>query len=133
MVFAMPYIFIVVNGRWKWYNQINQLKFVAKHVYVFWQFIILGGFIMQIEYVESEKMIVQGKSHEIHKRYGGEWNIKELGRGNGNWLLTQKSDVLVDGESYRGFVLEYYGESRLTKELADKFREDIESGKVKLQ
>lgn len=88
---------------------------------------------MQIEYVKSEKMTVQGKSHEIHKRYGGEWNIKELGRGNGNWLLTQKSDVLVNGESYRSFVLEYYGESILTKGLANKFREDIESGKVKLQ
>ena len=84
---------------------------------------------MQIEYVESEKMTVQGKSHEIHKRYGGEWNIKELGGGNGNWLLTKKSDVLVNGESYRSFVLEYYGESRLTKGLANKFREDIESGK----
>ena len=70
---------------------------------------------MQIRYVESESMAVQGKRDEIYKRYGREWNIREQGGGNGNWLLTKKSDVLVDGKSYRSFVLEHYGKSRLTK------------------
>lgn len=87
---------------------------------------------MQIRYVESESMAVQGKRDEIYKRYGREWNIREQGGGNGNWLLTKKSDVLVDGKSYRSFVLEHYGKSRLTKKIVDKFRDDVESGKVKL-
>lgn len=73
---------------------------------------------MQIRYVESESMSVQGKRDEVYRRYGKEWNIREQGGGNGNWLLTKKSDVLVDGRSYRSFVLEHYGESRLTQKLS---------------
>lgn len=63
---------------------------------------------MQIVYIPSESMSVQGKKDEIYKRYGKDWNIREQGGGNGNWLLTRKSDVLVDGKSYRTFVLESY-------------------------
>ena len=51
---------------------------------------------MQIVYIPSESMSVQGKKDEIYKRYGKDWNIREQGGGNGNWLLTRKSDVLVD-------------------------------------
>lgn len=89
---------------------------------------------MQIIYAESESMTVQGKRDEIYKKYGDGrgWNIRELGGGNGNWLLTQKSDVLVDGKSYRSFVLEHYGKSRLTEKLVDKFREDVKNGEVKI-
>ena len=53
---------------------------------------------MQIVYIPSESMSVQGKKDEIYKRYGKDWNIREQGGGNGNWLLTRKSDVLVDGK-----------------------------------
>ena len=53
---------------------------------------------MQIVYIPSESMSVQGKKDEIYKRYGKDWNIREQGGGNGNWLLTRKSDVLVDGQ-----------------------------------
>lgn len=40
-------------------------------------------------------------------------------------VVDQKSDVLVDGKSYRTFVLEHYGKSKLTAKLVDKFREDV--------
>ena len=40
---------------------------------------------MQIRYVESESMSVQGKRDEVYRRYGKEWNIREQGGGNGNW------------------------------------------------
>ena len=70
---------------------------------------------MQIVYIPSESMSVQGKKDEIYKRYGKDWNIREQGGGNGNWLLTRKSDVLVDGKSYRTFVLEHYGKSKQTQ------------------
>ncbi|MCH5192590.1 MAG: hypothetical protein J1F11_01420 [Oscillospiraceae bacterium] len=88
---------------------------------------------MTIRYVESEKMTVQGKWDAIVKRYGKWWKIEPLGGGNGNWLLTRKSDVLVNGKSYRSFILDHYGKSRLTKKLADKFRKDVESGKIIIQ
>ena len=87
---------------------------------------------MDIRYVESRSMTVQGKREEIYKRYGREWSIQEQGGGNGNWLLTKPSDVLVNGESYRSFVLDYYGRHRLTKKLVDQFIKDVESGKIDL-
>lgn len=87
---------------------------------------------MQIRYVESESMTVQGKRPDIFRRYGNEWSIKEQGGGNGNWLLTKKSDVLVDGKSYRSFVLDHYGKTRLTQNLVDKFKKDVENGTVTL-
>ena len=85
---------------------------------------------MQIVYIPSESMSVQGKKDEIYKRYGKDWNIREQGGGNGNWLLTRKSDVLVDGKSYRTFVLEHYGKSKLTAKLVDKLREDVANGAI---
>lgn len=88
---------------------------------------------MQITFIPSESRTVQGKQAEIYKKYGNEWNIREQGGGNGNWLLTKKSDILVDGKSYRDFVLEHYGKSRLTENLANKFREDLTSGSIKLK
>ena len=88
---------------------------------------------MQIIYVASDSRSVQGKFDEIRKRYGKEWNIKEQGGGNGNWLLTKRSDVLVDGKSYRSFVLDHYGRSKLTEKLVNQFREDVINGKVTLE
>jgi len=87
---------------------------------------------MNIEYIPSDSKTVQGKKDEVVKMYGKEWNIKMQGGGNGNWLLTKKSDVLVDGKSYRSFVLEYYGKAKLTEKLVDKFREDIKNNKISL-
>lgn len=87
---------------------------------------------LTINYVEGESMTTQGKWDAIVKRYGKEWTIKPLGGGNGNWLLTKKSDVLVNEQSYRSFVLDHYGKSKLTRKLTDKFRKDLEDGKVKL-
>lgn len=87
---------------------------------------------MTINYVESESMSIQGKWDAIVKQYGKEWNIKPLGGGNGNWLLTKKSDVLVNGKSYRGFILDYYGRSKLTEKLFYKFKNDVENGKIKI-
>ena len=34
---------------------------------------------MQIVYIPSESMSVQGKKDEIYKRYGKDWNIREQG------------------------------------------------------
>lgn len=91
-----------------------------------------GGFIMQIRFIPSESMSVQGKRNEVYKKYSKEWNIREQGGGNGNWLLTKKSDILVNGKSYRSFVLDHYGKTRLTENLAKKFIEDLNSGVIQL-
>ena len=84
------------------------------------------------QYIESDSRTVQGKRQDIFKQYGKEWRIQEQGHGNGNWLLTKKSDVLVDGKSYRSFILEHYDRVRLTYNLYEKFKEDVEAGEITL-
>ena len=87
---------------------------------------------MQVRFIPSQRMSAQGRQSEIYKRHGKKWNIRKLGGGNGNWLLTKKSDILVDGKSYRSFVLEHYGKVKLTENLANKFREDLINGVIQL-
>ena len=79
-------------------------------------------------YIGSQSMKVQGKANDIYKRYGKEWNIKDL--RNGNWLLTKKSDVLVNGVSHREKILELYHKTSLTRSLFERYCHDIETGKV---
>ena len=79
-------------------------------------------------YIESQSMKVQGKANDIYKRYGKEWNIKAL--GNGNWLLTKKSDALINGVSHRKKILELYHKTSLTRSLFERYCHDIETGKV---
>ncbi len=79
-------------------------------------------------YIESQSMKVQGKANDIYKRYGKEWNIKDLWFGN--WLLTKKSDVLVNGVSHREKILELYHKTSLTRSLFERYCHDIETGKV---
>lgn len=83
-----------------------------------------------IQYIKSDSKIVQGKRQDIFNRYGKEWTIREEGRGNGNWLLTKRSDIVVDGKSYRSFVLKHYNRERLTNNLYKQFKEDVEKGKI---
>jgi len=88
----------------------------------------VGDKIISAIYIESQSMKVQGKWIDIKKRYGKEWNIKDLGFGN--WLLTKKSDVLVNGLSHREKILELYHKTSLTRSLFERYCRDIESGKV---
>ena len=88
----------------------------------------VGDKIISAIYIESQSMKVQGKWEDIKKRYGKEWNIKDLGFGN--WLLTKKSDVLIKGVSHRDEILERYHKTCLTRSLFERYCHDIETGKV---
>lgn len=87
---------------------------------------------MQVYFIPSETIKDQGNKSEIYKKYGKNYNISSLGKGGGNWLITKKSDIIVNGKSYRNFVLEYYGEDKLTRKLAERFEKDLENGSIKL-
>ncbi len=87
---------------------------------------------MEAYFIESQSMTVQGKSFDIRKKYGNTWTIKQLGNGNGNWLLTKKSDVIVNGVSRREYILNHYGRKRLTKNLFDIFLKDVKNGLVNI-
>ena len=88
----------------------------------------VGDKIISAIYIESQSMKVQGKLEDIKKRYGKEWKIRAL--GNGNWLLTKKSDVLIKGVSHRDEILELYHKTSLTRSLFERYCHDIETGKV---
>ena len=87
---------------------------------------------MQVRFIPSQRMSVQGKQREIYQNMAMNGILRNSGGGNGNWLLTKKSDILVDGKSYRSFVLEHYGKSKLTENLANKFRDDLINGVIQL-
>lgn len=53
---------------------------------------------MEIYYIPPESSTVQGKESAIYKKYGKEWSIRPLGNGNGNFLLTKRSDIRIDGK-----------------------------------
>ncbi|MBR6984243.1 MAG: hypothetical protein IKH75_12090 [Ruminococcus sp.] len=87
---------------------------------------------MEIIFVPSQSMTVQGKRDTVYKMYGKNWFIRPLGGGNGNWLVTRPSDVLVNGVSYRAFILEFYEKTRLTELLFERFRNDVDNGIISL-
>ena len=83
-----------------------------------------------VVYQASESMEVQGSHDEVMKKYGKEWRIKPLGNGNGNWLLTKNSDILINGKSYRAEILAYFSREKLTEKLAEKIENDLHNGKT---
>ena len=88
----------------------------------------VGDKIISAIYIESQSMKVQGKANDIYKRYGDDWKKNAL--GNGNWLLTKKSDALINGVSHRKKILELYHKTSLTRSLFERYCHDIETGKV---
>ena len=85
-----------------------------------------------VQYVPSESFSFQGNDTEVQRRRRQGYNVKPLGGGGGNWLATKRSDVLVNGESYREFVLDHYRRDKLTETLAKQFEQDLNTGKVTL-
>lgn len=85
---------------------------------------------MEIIFIPSQALTIQGKRDAVYKTYGKSWFIRPLGGGNGNWLLTRSSDVLVNGVSYRAFILNLYNKSRLTEALVERFRNDLSDGVI---
>lgn len=58
---------------------------------------------MQIVYIPSESMSVQGKKDEIYKRYG-KLNFRKLSVEERKWLkkIAEKSDLLKNPKPQRG-------------------------------
>ncbi len=86
---------------------------------------------MDIKYIEFKQEIVKATENEISQNYGPEWNILRLGKSS-NWLVTRQSDILVNGKSYRDFVLKYYDTSKLSAKIFEKFKKDLAKGRIKL-
>lgn len=86
----------------------------------------------KVLYVPSESIPFQGNDSEVQRRRKQGYSVRARGGGGGNWLAIKRSDVLVNGESYREFVLDHYGRNNLTEALAKQFEQDLNTGKVTL-
>ncbi len=86
---------------------------------------------MNISYVESVSKKVQGSLSEVKRRYPG-YYIEPLGKGGGNWLVTKPADIVIDGKSYRRYVLDHYNKDRLNIGLFNLFKSEIELGLISL-
>ncbi len=86
---------------------------------------------MDIKYINFQQEFVQGTEREIFQKYGKDWTIAKLGNGP-NWLVTKESDIIINGKSYRDAILKFYGASRLTPDISEKFKKDFAEGKIKL-
>ena len=85
-----------------------------------------------VHYEPSESFEFQGKETEAQKWRKKGYIVKQRGAGGGNWIAMKLSDVIVNGESYRDFVLDYYGRDKLNEALAKQFEDDLNAGKVTL-
>ncbi|NLL26931.1 MAG: hypothetical protein GX255_05850 [Erysipelotrichia bacterium] len=86
---------------------------------------------MYIQYINFQQKFVQGTEREIFRTYGKDWTISKLGNGP-NWLVTKECDNIINGKSYRDDMLIFYGASRLTPDIIEKFKKDFAEGKIKL-
>lgn len=86
---------------------------------------------MFVRYIESENFIIHGKKEKVKKYLEDEdYNVRSY--GNGTYRITKKSNVLVDGISFREQVLQFYERCNLTEKLASDFTDDISEEKIKI-
>lgn len=91
---------------------------------------------VSIVYEPSDSIEMQGKYEKIQKYKKQGYYIKE--ERNGYWVLVKSARVLVTLTnsncaktfSMKEDILEYYGRKRISEKLLDKFRADVDSGKI---
>lgn len=92
-------------------------------------------------YEKSESIKFQGNNPKVHKMYEEKYNVNDLGKGNGNYIATKNSDIIICVESNgitknyscRNFILKNYKKDKLTKGLFNKFIKDLENNKINLE
>ena len=86
---------------------------------------------MNITYAEKKLNIAQGTKEEAIRKHP-DWILQTWDFGNGEWVMVQPADILIDGVSHRDFVLELYKQKEIDKDLFEIFKKDVFSGKVAL-
>lgn len=92
--------------------------------------------IISIEYEPSDTIERQGKRKDIDKYLKNGYYIKE--DRNGYWVLVKAASLMVtltNSSCTRTFnmkaeVCDYYGKTRISQSLVDRFRKDIDNGTI---
>lgn len=92
--------------------------------------------ILSIMYEPSDSIEMQGKRRDVKKYLNAGYYTKE--ERNGYWVLvkTAQLNVTLNNSSctrtfnMKADVCDYYGKSRISKSLINKFNQDIEDGEI---
>lgn len=90
---------------------------------------------INVWYTPSETVELQGTYEKIQKvcKQKG-YSVKES--RNGYWVLIKKAKVFIttdkdsNPKNIKGEILEYYGKTKISKSLVEKFIQHIEKSKV---
>lgn len=91
-----------------------------------------------ISYVSSDNVELQGKRDKIQKYLDKGYYVKE--HRNGYWVLVKTAQLnvtLSNGDQVETFnmkqdVCDHYGKQRISDSLIEKFRKDVNSGKISI-
>lgn len=94
--------------------------------------------VVSVNYKESDSITIQGKRSKIDKYLNDGYYVKE--NRNGFWVLVKTAQVnvtLSNSEHTETFnmkqdVCDYYGKTRITQALVDKFYKDIKAEKISI-
>ena len=95
--------------------------------------------ILRCEYVEGEKVKVQGNAEEV-RSYEDKGFRKKRG-GRGTFLMEKPADAEIhyelNGEEYvdyeKDLIKDYYNKKRISNSLTKKFEKECLSGKVNVE
>ncbi|MBJ6746477.1 hypothetical protein JEQ21_08450 [Streptococcus sp. 121] len=98
--------------------------------------------IIGVRHIPREQFEAQGTLANVLRRYKKDgFSVTKHGKGNGNWLIYKKTQLLLDVEEDGEIisiditqeVRNIYDRQSITKRLIQQLQEDIESGKLSLE
>lgn len=89
-------------------------------------------------YSSSESITFQGDWRKAQKYKDKGYNVKDLGKGNGNWIATKPAQALFSlkhGDEKEEVDLTYeikdfYDKKNMTESLFEKFRNQVNEEKI---
>lgn len=94
--------------------------------------------IINSRYIPSESISFQGDWRKAQKYKDKGYNVKDRGKGNGNWIATKTAQALFSLEhedekeevdlTYK--IKDFYGKTNMTESLSEKFHNQVNEGQI---
>lgn len=96
--------------------------------------------IINSRYVSSESIPFQGNWKKAQKYRDKGYNVRDLGKGNGNWIATKPAQALfslehgtkVEEVDLRYEIKDFYDKRSMTESLFEKFENQVSGGEVEI-
>ncbi|AGY75881.1 hypothetical protein [Clostridium autoethanogenum] len=94
--------------------------------------------IINSRYISSESITFQGDWRKAQKYKDKGYNVKNLGKGNGNWIATKPAQTLFllkhgdekEEVDLRYEIKDFYDKKNMTESLFEKFRNQVNEEKI---